>query len=162
MTSGRLLLTASRLALAAVSLPGKLADYRDATNPFAPQPAEAAAAERLGAAGWRAYGTLALTENGAYRVHAFESEACGGSVLLSAVRPNGEADAMLAELAGSSGKLFFIQGGRVYRDLPHFRATLEAKLAPLLQRFGLLEAGVDHDVLAVVVTEECQTAELPW
>lgn len=162
MTFGRLTLAASLALLAAVSLPGKLVAERDAADPYAPLPAESRAADRLRAAGWRPAGTQALTENGAYRVHAFQSPRCDGAVLLSAVRPNGEADAMLAELAGPEGRLFFVQGGRIYHDLPHFRATLEAKLAPLLQRFGLLQAEVDHDVLAVVVTDECQTAELPW
>lgn len=162
MSVGRPLLVLSLLLLAAVSLPGKLAGRPLEADPMAPRPVELAAVERLAAVGWTMVGTLALTANGAYRVHGFESAACPGGLLLTVVRPNGEADALLAGMAGPGGRLFFVQGGRLYQALPHFRATLEAKLAPLLQRLGLLPDGVSHQVLAVVVTADCRDAPLPW
>lgn len=162
MSFGRPFLILSLLLLAAASLPGKLAGRPLEVDPMAPRPVELAAIDRLAGLGWTIVGTLALTGNGAYRVHGFESKACPGGLLLTEVRPNGEADAMLAGMAGPGGRLFFIQGGLVYRDLPHFRATLEAKLAPLLQRLGLLPGDVSHEVLAVIVTEDCRDAPVPW
>lgn len=162
MNSGRLFLVISLVALAAASLPGKLALAPGTVDDHGPTEAERRAADRLVDKGWVGAGVVNLTNNGIFRLQAFTSPRCQGALLLSAVAANGESDSMLAEAAEPDGTLFYVQGGQI-TEPPRLRAYVVSKFAPLLHRLGLAVNSHAGEVLAVIVTGDCQeTAELPW
>jgi hypothetical protein len=163
MTPGTALLTASLIALAGASLPGKLLVERDKTGTADLAPAERVAAATLTAGHWLAGGVLPLTEDGLYRVHIFYSPACDDVIFLTEVSANGEMQDLLTELAKPNGEILFLQGGRLHRELPALRAYLYDKLGPLLLSFGLLREAGHHRTVAIVAAGACRyPPHLPW
>lgn len=163
MNSGTAVLAASLIALAAASMPGKLAfdaggaDAQDLTPP------ERAAVATLEAGQWLAAGQVPLTEDGHYRVHLFYSPICDDVIYLTEVSANAEIHDLLIELGGAEGRLFFLQGGRLRTEVSALRAYLQDKLGPLLTRVGLSDTAGHHRMVAIVATGHCQEAvHLPW
>jgi hypothetical protein len=168
MNSGTAVLAASLIALAAASMPGKLA--LDAGGAGAPDltapdltPPERAAVAALEAGQWLAAGQVPLTDDGVYRVHMFYGPMCDDVIFLTEVSANAEIHDLLTELGGTEGRLFFLQGGLLHTEVSALRAYLQDKLGPLLTRVGLSGATGHHRMVAIVATGLCREAvHLPW
>src|SRR5258708_1003568 len=125
----------SLTALLAASLPGKL--HPAATDEWRERDrAEAAAAERLDARGFRFTATQALSVDGLYRTLSFGNPDCVGPLRLVAVPINGEAAAMLRAILGPEEGVFYHYGGRAWPEIPVVRAYLTETALKMLRALG--------------------------
>lgn len=150
----------SLIALAAVSLPGKVAGPAAGGGGGVEAAAEQRAHAALEAAGWTRHEGFALTVAGRHPVTPFTAPACPHGLLVGPVAADLDAVPMMARAAGPGSRVIFLHGGTLHEAPPRLAAYAADKAAPLLAALGRAPGADRRVLIGLALTEGCRVESL--